>query len=309
MSTQQTAKTHYAEVKGTRFAYRHFGKQSTTPLAFLQHFRGTMDDWDPALINPLAAQRSVFLFDNAGVGKSTGHVPTTFAGWAHNLIILIHALHIPQIDLLGFSMGGCAAQMVALNAPHLVRKLILAGTCASMGPNRVTVDVGPLIGLLKAKNSEENQLAIADSFYYRTEAGQAAAKASWDRIHERKEDRSGLVDEEGTRNQSAAFRHFSVPAPTNSYERLHELKMPVLVANGDKDALIDTSNSFDLFRNSTNARLVIYAGAGHGFLNQCAVEFTDLLQDYLDNEVEPFKVVAVDGVRNKDQRRHPRGLL
>jgi len=137
MSTQQTAKTLYTSVNGINFAYRRLGQSTGTPLVMLQHFRGTMDHWDPATINRLASQRPTILMDDSGVRKIGGEVPTTYAGWADNVIALLGALGIERIDLLGFSMAGCVAQMVALNAPQLVQRLILAATCPSMGPTFV----------------------------------------------------------------------------------------------------------------------------------------------------------------------------
>lgn len=145
MSTQQTAYTQYTDANGTRFAFRHFGKPSVVPFVMLQHFRASMDDWDPALINAIAEKGTVLLLDNAGVGRSSGQVPTVFAGWAENVIVLLKALIISEIDLLGFSRGGAAAQMVALNGGDLARarRLFLAGTGPSLGPSRVDAHVGP----------------------------------------------------------------------------------------------------------------------------------------------------------------------
>ena len=182
--------------------------------------------------------------------------------------------------------------MVALNAPGLVQKLILAGTGPSWSPNKVAVDIGPFMKLVNATNKEENELAIRDSFYYPTAAGRAAAKASWERIHERKKDRAGLLDEEGTQRQVESNQRFSEPNPTNSFERLHELKMPVLIANGDKDALISTANSWDLYQNISNARLAIYPDAGHGFLNQYAAEFAARIHEFLDSETERIDIAV-----------------
>ena len=275
MSTQQTAKTqHISTTPTTRLAYREFGHPSLVPLVMLQHFRGTRDDWDPALINRLAAQRTVLLLDNAGVGKSTGTVPPTFTGWAEHVLQLLHALQIPQVDLLGFSMGGLAAQTVALDAPAAglaVRKLILAGTSASWSPDRIGHQEPTFQRLVRATNEtvgeSANKLAIRDTFYYPTAAGRAEAKASWERMHERRvegEERSGLVDETNTRNQIAAARKAWTEQPDSKamFERLSELRMPVLIANGDKDFLNHTFNSWILYREIWNGRLAIFPGGG-----------------------------------------------
>ena len=273
--------TQHVEANGNKFAYRRLGQSSGTPLVMIQHFRGTIDHWDPAIINQLAAQRPIVLLDNGGVGKSSGEVPTTYAGWAENVIALLAALGIRQIDLLGFSMGGCVAQMVALNAPKLVRKLILAATCPSVGPNTVQGELPPFLRLAYAVTPEENEIAMAETYYYPTADGKAAAKASWKRIRERQEDRSDVLGEEGTSRQIASFQQWSSPNPTNSFERLHELKMPVFVANGDKDLLMPVPNTWELFQKIEGARLAIYPAAGHGFINQYAETFAGNVKDFL----------------------------
>lgn len=246
----------------------------------LQHFRSTMDHWDPAIIR-LASQRPIILMDNSGVGKIGGEVPTTYAGWADNVIALLGALGFEKIDLLGFSMAGCVVQMVALNAPHLVHKLILAATCPSMGPKFVQGELPPFLELAGAVTPEQNEVAMAETYYYSTPEGRAAANL-WDRIQERQEDRSDALGEAGTHRQIESFQLLAGPDPSNSFQRLHELKMPVFVANGDKDILMPTPNTWELFQRIENARLAIYPAAGHGVINQYAERFTGDVQGFLD---------------------------
>ncbi|MDB5681087.1 MAG: dienelactone hydrolase family protein, partial [Sphingomonas bacterium] len=124
----QTAPTQYVEAGGIRIAYRRFGKADAVPLLFNQHFTGTMDHWDPAVIDGLARDREVILFDNAGISSSSGSVPTTIDEMGANAIAFVRALGVAKIDVLGFSMGGMVAQEIALQAPDLVRRLILVGT-------------------------------------------------------------------------------------------------------------------------------------------------------------------------------------
>jgi pimeloyl-ACP methyl ester carboxylesterase len=269
MSTQQTAITKYIEANGHTLAYRRLGPSSGIPLVLHIHFRGNMDFWDPSLINALAAQRPVIIFDNSGVGLSTGSVPPTFAGWATNLIALVHALEIPQIDLLGFSMGGCVAQMAALNAaPGLVRRLILAGTRASRSPVTVGADWPLVERFALAMTEAEVQAAFAESFFTASAFGLAHARASWDRIHER-EHRELIMDQETTQAQlNAPWTDWETPGVGNSFERLGEIKVRTLVMNGDTDILVPTANSFELQREIEGADLHIYRDAGHGFLFQ-----------------------------------------
>ena len=132
-ASQYTAPNLTVEsARGTTYAYRRFGRPRTVPLVFFQHFRGNLDNWDPALVDDIAAEREVILFDASGVGLSNGPVPRSFKEFGRDALAFIDALGLTRIDLFGFSIGGFGAQEVALLRPQLVRRLILAGT----GPER-----------------------------------------------------------------------------------------------------------------------------------------------------------------------------
>jgi pimeloyl-ACP methyl ester carboxylesterase len=284
MATQQTAETQFINANGTKLAYRQLGLQHGIPLVMLMHFRGNMDFWDPALINSLAKSRPIILLDNAGIGKSDGEIPTTLQGWAAHVIALLEALKIDQVDLLGFSMGGGAAQHVALAAPGLVRKLVLAGTRTSRTPNTVIGPRNIFFELAHAVTEEEFKEAFAFSFFNPSPHGRAAAVASWNRIFSRSHDRAPHLSPKLAKRQTEAFSKFSVSSPENPYERIHELKMPVFVANGDNDLLIPTANSFELAQLLPNAHLHIYPNSGHGFLYQYAELFAKHVDMFLDGD-------------------------
>ncbi|KAF2816649.1 alpha/beta-hydrolase [Mytilinidion resinicola] len=248
MSTAQTAKTQYVTAaNGTKFAYRRIGASTGIPLVTHIHYRANMDFWDPLFINTLAANRPVIVFDQSGVGRSTGEIPNTFQGWANDLIAFVKALGLAQIDLLGFSMGGCAVQMVALTAPELIRKLIIAGSAASV-PTAETVteivwpqvqaDPKYIINLNDAVTPEEVKYTLEYTFFPEDKIGRDAAEAYWKRVLERnvadEPKNLELVDRDtGAKVQLAAFlEDWIVPNPRNSFDRLGELKMPVLVMNG-----------------------------------------------------------------------------
>ena len=254
-----------------------------------------MDFWDPLLVNSLAAARPVILFDNSGVGRSTGEVPETFQGWANGVIALLNALGLTQIDLFGYSMGGATVQMVALTIPHVIRKLILAGTTASvpniphpagiLWPREVALKE-PYSVLAKAVSLEEVKNAFAQAWFYTDPVGEAATNAYWNRLSQRKVVEEplnlGFLDEEGTRRQRAAMTHWNTPSEHNSFDRLKELGMPVLVLNGDNDVLIPSSRSWELSANISNAQLIIYPHAGHGFLYQYATLVASHINTFLD---------------------------
>ena len=133
VATLETAPTRYVEGNGIRFAYRRLGPAAGTPLVLLQHFSGNIDAWDPAVVNALATDRPVIVFDNAGVGRSTGQTPDNVAAMARDAVAFIVLLDLPEVDLLGFSLGGCVAQQIAAEHGRLVRKLILVGTAPKGG--------------------------------------------------------------------------------------------------------------------------------------------------------------------------------
>ena len=132
-ATLETAPTRYIEGRGIRFAYRRLGPSTGTPLVLLQHFSGNIDAWDPAVVNAFAADRPVIAFDNAGVGRSTGQTPDNIAAMARDAVAFIDLLGLAEVDLLGFSLGGCIAQQIAAEHGRLVRKLILVGTAPKGG--------------------------------------------------------------------------------------------------------------------------------------------------------------------------------
>jgi pimeloyl-ACP methyl ester carboxylesterase len=137
--THQTAPTHFVDAAGVRFAYRRFGKSGGVPIVFNQHYIGTMDYWDPAVTDGLARDREVILFNNAGVSSSSGEVPTTFEDMGANAVAFIKALGLTLVDVLGISIRGFVAQEITLQAPELVRKLILIGTGPRGGQGMATL--------------------------------------------------------------------------------------------------------------------------------------------------------------------------
>jgi pimeloyl-ACP methyl ester carboxylesterase len=149
--TATTVPTHFVDANGIRFAYRHWGKRRGLPLVFNQHFTGNLDNWDPAVLDGLAKEREVIIFNNAGVASSTGEVPTTFAGMAKNAEAFIDGLGLTQVDLLGFSIGGMVAQQITVDRPELIRKLILVGTAprnldAGNGQRHITPETAAIFG-------------------------------------------------------------------------------------------------------------------------------------------------------------------
>jgi pimeloyl-ACP methyl ester carboxylesterase len=139
-STYAQTPTETIDIDGTRLAYRRLGVDTGVPVIFLNHLAAVLDNWDPRVIDGIAAKRRVIVFDNRGIGASGGSTPDSVEAMAHDAIAFIRALGFHQVDLLGFSLGGMVAQVIAQEEPQLVRKLILAGTgpAGGEGMDKVT---------------------------------------------------------------------------------------------------------------------------------------------------------------------------
>jgi pimeloyl-ACP methyl ester carboxylesterase len=261
---QQTAATKFVELKGTRYAYRVLGSAPGIPLVLLQHFTGTMDDWDPAITNGLAPHYTVILFDNKGVGGSGGQTPNSIEEMATDATDFIKSLGYSKVNLLGFSMGGFIAQQIVLVQPQLVNKLILAGTQHKGGAGLDSI-VGPLTrsGSL---TPVEQKIYL---FFSQTAQGHQAGAASQARIHERAADRDPAATNESITAQLNAILDWAKPVP-DAVERMKAIHQPVLIVNGNNDIVVPTVNSHVMFENIPNAYLYLYPDAGHGSIFQYA---------------------------------------
>jgi pimeloyl-ACP methyl ester carboxylesterase len=263
--THQTAPTQLVEANGIRFAYRRFGKPSGVPLVFNQHYIGTMDYWDPAVTNGFAREREVILFNNAGVSSSSGEVPTTFEQMSANAVAFIKALGLKQVDVLGFSIGGMVAQEITLQAPDLVRRLIVDGTGprGGQGMESLTQAAGRLFG---ATYDPPEHVWLAVKFSP-SAAGQAAGREFLKRTHLRQEGRDPEVNDKVSPAQVEAMDKWGVQR-TGSHDYLKTIKQPTLVVNGSNDVIMPTVNSFIMQQNIPNAQLIIYPDSNHGAHHQ-----------------------------------------
>jgi len=186
-SLATTAPTQFLDIGGTRFAFRRFGIPSGTPLVFTQHFMGNLDNFDPAIGDALASGREIILFDNAGVGRSTGTAPDTIAGMAADAARFIDGLGLTTVDILGHSMGGEIAQLIALDRSDLVRRLVLVGTGPRGGDAiaRQAPEVAPLF----ARRDELGEDRWLPIMFSPSKESQAAGRAFVSRITARTDDR------------------------------------------------------------------------------------------------------------------------
>lgn len=259
--THLTAPTRFIEVDGDRFAYRRWGNtQSTQPPLFLvPHFRAGMDHWDPLLTDGLAVNREVILFNGRGIASSTGTPRNRIEDLAEDIALVIKALGLPQVDLLGFSIGGFQVQEVALRHPQRVRKLLLLGTGLRGGDPKMDEGVPKVAG---------NPVPTAEDFLFlffgRSEVAKKAGLAFWERRHQRA-DQDPPSSLEVAKAQAEAHAAYLQPLQgENPYAFLNAIKQPTLVLNGVNDIMIPTINSWHLSQNIPNAQLLIYPDAGHG---------------------------------------------
>ncbi|MGI5138101.1 alpha/beta fold hydrolase [Streptomyces sp. CA-106110] len=274
-----TAETRHVDGKLARYAYRDFGQATATPpLVLLQRFRGTLDHWDPAFLEPLAAERRVILFDSSGVGESTGTVPPTVEGMAESAADFLTALGLPKVDLLGWSLGGFVAQIVALDHPGLVRRLVIAGS----GPGGVpgTPELDPRVPAMMTAddNTEEHFLYL---FFGLHEEGRRIGKESLARLEPRLGISKADVPASAWGNQLKAILRWG-SGDGSAWSRLEELTIPVLVANGAHDVMVDSGDSFAMATRLTDATTVIYSDSGHAFLFQHPDEFGRVVLDFLN---------------------------
>jgi pimeloyl-ACP methyl ester carboxylesterase len=249
-------------VGATRFAYRELGPDTGVPVIFLNHLGANLDNWDPRVVDGIASRHRVITFDNRGVGASEGTTPDSVEAMAGDAVAFIHALGFDQVDILGFSLGGFVAQVIAREEPELVRKLILAGTGPAGGDGILNVTSVTYRDTFKAvatlKDPKENL------FFTKTAHGKSEARAFVNRLKERSVDRDKAITLRAFRTQLKAIHAWGAQEPTD----LGGIQHPILVANGDDDRMVPTSNSFDLQRRLPNATLRIYLDAGHGGIFQ-----------------------------------------
>jgi len=255
----------YVTVEGKRLAYRPVGSDTgEPPLVLLQHLTGTMDDWDPEVIDGLAAGRRVYVFDNAGIGASEGVTPSSIESMAHVAEAFVDALHLARVDILGFSMGGGVAQQFVFDRPTLVRKAIFAGTAPKGGPG--VTNLPEVVADAFKRAAKERTHPKTFLFFSATPAGKLAAREFLFRIGKHTVDPDPPVSDVTVAAQMKAIMAWTSAPPDNA--QLAALTQPVLVVNGSNDIMAPTLASYELYKRIPRATLVLYPDSGHGALFQ-----------------------------------------
>ena len=263
-------------VDGADFAYRQLGAEHRVPVIFLTHLAAVLDNWDPRVVDGIAARHRVITFDNRGVGASNGSTPTTIQKMATDAITFIRALGFDQVDLLGFSMGGMIAQLIAQQEPQLVRKMILAGTGPAGGES---IDKVTRISYLDtARGLLTRQDPKQFLFFTRTANGHRAGKQFLQRLKERTESRDKPISLRAFRAQLKAIHRWGLQQPAD----LSTIPQPVLVANGESDKMVPSTNTIALAERLPNSELIpLYPDAGHGGIFQYHEQFVPKALEFL----------------------------
>jgi pimeloyl-ACP methyl ester carboxylesterase len=280
--TATTVPTQFVEAYGIRFTYRRWGKGSGLPLVFNQLFTVKLDNWDAAVLDGLAREREVIIFNNTGVASSTGEVPTSFAGMTKNAEAFIDGLGLTRVDLLGFSIGGMVAQQITLDRPELVRKLILVGTAprnhdAGNGQGHITPETAAIFGA--TYNPPENLWLKV--FFTDSEKSQAAGREFLKRYSSRTENRDAPINDKVAPAQIAAVGQWGTH-PGERLAYLKNIKQPTLVVSGNHDVIVYTVNSLYLVQNMPSAKLILYPDANHGSWYEYHEDFVFETNRFLD---------------------------
>lgn len=270
------APTRTVTTGGVTYAYRELGPVGEgVPVVFFVHLAATLDNWDPRIVDPVAAGRHVITFDNRGVGASTGTTPGTVEEMAEDAYAFIRALGHEQVDVVAFSLGGMVAQDLVVAHPELVRRLVLTGTGPRGGKDMDKVVGTTFYDIARATLTRSDPKEFL--FFERDAAGKAAGKAFVQRLQERTADRDADISPRAFLTQLRAIQRYGRSAPSD----LGAITQPTLIANGDHDRMVPSILSHDLHRRIADSELVMYPGSGHGGIFQFHEDFAPRLVTFL----------------------------
>jgi pimeloyl-ACP methyl ester carboxylesterase len=275
-ATWKNVPTQTLTAGGLSYVYRELGQHNGgTPEVMMTHLAAVLDNWDPRIVDGLAAKHHVIAFGNRGIGASTGSPANSMEQMADDAITFIKAKGHAHVDLLGFSLGGMVAQEIVLKEPALVRKMVLAGTGPAGGEGISTVAGVTTYDILRGLFTGQDAKQFL--FFTRTPGGIEAGKAFLARLQERTENRDMDISVSAFIAQLQSLRAWGQKAPAD----LSVVKQPVLVVNGDDDRMVPTVNTHDLAKRLPNSQLIVYPDAGHGGIFQFHDDFVRSAIEFL----------------------------
>lgn len=274
----QNVKTESINVNGTKFYYRKIGENSTVPIIFLNHLGATLDNCDPRIMDGISTKHQIIAFDNRGIGSTEGTTPITIAEMAKDSISFIKALGYDKVDIIAFSMGAFIAQEILLQEPQLIRKAVMTGTGPAGGEGIKNITTITYLDMLRGYITFKDPKFYL--FFNQNKNGEKAAEEFLTRLKERTENRDKEISISSFSNQLKAIEAWGLQEPQD----LSVIKQPVLIANGDNDKMVPSSNTYDLAKRIKNSELIIYKDAGHGGIFQNHKDFVKSVLSFLDKE-------------------------
>jgi pimeloyl-ACP methyl ester carboxylesterase len=274
-ATHETAATLFIDTNGIRYANRRFGKRGTTPLFFLGYFNSNMDTWDPAVINSLASDYEVILFDYPGAGASGGKTPDTVAKLTDQCVAFCYALGLKAVNVVGFSLGGMIAQQMGLDHPELVKRLILLGTGPRGGEGMTFTELSP-------EEQADPVAFILGALFTTSEASLKAGREYLKRLESRKQNLDHPVSRDSAVAQLAAIREWGTIPNAERFAYLRKITQPVLVVHGNKDIVVAPINALLLAEHLPNATLIVYSDSSHGAQYQHGNVFLEHVRLFLN---------------------------
>lgn len=266
--TFQNVKTETISVNGKKFYYRKLGiLNESVPVIFLNHLGATLDNCDPRIMDGIASKHQIIAFDNRGVGATEGKTPITISEMAKDAISFIKAMGYEKVDIVGFSMGAFIAQEILLQEPQLVRKVVMTGTGPAGGEGIKNVTKITYLDIFRGLITFRDPKFYL--FFNQNKNGKKSAKEFLARIKERTENRDKKIKIKSFGNQLKAIHSWGLQKPQD----LSVIKQPLLIANGDNDRMVPSSNTYDLAKRISNSELIVYKDAGHGGIFQNHEEF------------------------------------
>jgi pimeloyl-ACP methyl ester carboxylesterase len=273
--THATARTQFVQVGDVRFAYRRFGRRGGLPLLFLNYFAANMDDWDPKVTNGFAAEQEVILFDNAGVGSSTGDTPSIVSAMTKDCVDFCRALDLKSFDVVGFSLGGMIAQQLTFEYPDMIGRMILLGTGPRGGEGMTFTE-------LSLDALADPVALLMSAFFTSSEASKAAGRAYIERLRLRIANRDAPISKKAAGAQLAAIREWGTVPSKDRYSMLARIQQRTLIVCGSKDIVVMPINAFLLAQHLPDAQLVMYPDASHGAQSQHAAVFLEHARLFLN---------------------------
>ena len=290
--THETAPTQFVESGGMRYAYRRFGKTGAVPLLFLGYFNTNMDAWDPIVTNGLAADYEVIVFDNAGVGASTGRTPSTVVEMTRHCVAFCRALGLNTVDVVGFSLGGMIAQQLALDDPGLVQRLILLGTAPRGGEGLTFTELSP-------EEQADPVAFLLGALFSPSENSRKAGYEHLKRLQSRQKDRDLPVTRDSAVGQLAAIREWGIAPAADRYTTLEKITRPALIVHGNKDVVVDPINALILAERLPDAQMIVYPDSSHGAMYQHAPTFLAHVNLFLNSANSQSTQPALGSMKSK----------